>query len=77
MQPQPADFCTNLYGDNETERCWLAYNYFEERKKASEEGCSLEVDCSCLAIASFAFYGLTCFCTASRQSTIFHIMPAR
>jgi hypothetical protein len=38
-----SDYCTNLYGENETERCWLAYNYFEERKKASEEGCSLEV----------------------------------
>lgn len=38
-----ADYCTNLYEDSETERCWLAYNYFEERKKAAEEGCTLEV----------------------------------
>ncbi len=27
-----ADYCTSLYEDCETERCWLAYQYFEEKK---------------------------------------------
>ncbi len=26
------DYCTSLYDDDETERCWLAYQYFEEKK---------------------------------------------
>jgi hypothetical protein len=37
-----SDYCTSLYDDDETERCWLAYQYFEEKKAEAESGCSIE-----------------------------------
>lgn len=40
-----SDYCSHLYGDDEAEtsRCWTAYQYFEEQKKAAEEGCRIEI----------------------------------
>lgn len=38
-----SDYCTGLYEEDETERCWLAYQYFEEKKEAAEGGCDIEV----------------------------------
>ena len=37
-----ADYCKNLPDGASTDRCWQAYNIFENKKREAEGSCSLE-----------------------------------
>ena len=41
-----ADYCSTLYADEdgaEIERCWLAYNWLDERLAQTDAACEIEV----------------------------------
>ncbi|KAK9814695.1 hypothetical protein WJX72_010034 [[Myrmecia] bisecta] len=37
------EYCSHLPGSEESERCWTAFRYFEDKKHEAESGCEVEI----------------------------------